>query len=176
MSFSSFKENKLLFENFRKFVNEEIVPEDEPPLEIQPEPERTTYGSQEEYSSASKAEQTAQDKAAEARAILDAERESKADVTQPAIDVMGGISPDDEGSTSIETSGPDALTRAGQAYAQARREGLGMGEVDEHTGIQVALLNLQDTDTDAYNELMSKVQQGEDGKYSFKEQEKPTDF
>ena len=74
MSFSSFKNSKLIFESFRKFVNEQdevdlLAGEEEEVFEMPPEPERTTYGSQEEYTAAKEKaidDQTKSDQEAEA--------------------------------------------------------------------------------------------------------------
>tara|TARA_R110000824_G_scaffold85701_1_gene212746 strand:+ start:215 stop:760 length:546 start_codon:yes stop_codon:yes gene_type:complete len=181
MSFSSFKNSKLIFESFRKFVNEQdevdlLAGEEEEVFEMPPEPERTTYGSQEEYTAAKEKaidDQTKSDQEAEAARLA---RRAAADKRSQETDV---IVPDDV-STDIKTTGPDALSRATKVYLSSRDPEQSYGADSESTGILTTLFKLKKEDPEAHSAFARTVQKGKDEMggvvYSFIPQEKPTDL
>jgi len=180
MSFSSFKENKLLFENFRKFVNEQdevdlLAGEEEEGFEMSPETEQPTYGSQEEYTAAADAAESSLAASGQEAETARLARKAAADKRSQETDVL---IPDDEAPVDVEVAGPDTLTRVTNAYLDARSGAAGGGRAgDEGSGIQQAIINLETSgDKDALRLLMSNVQQGVDGKYSFIKKEKPTEL
>tara|TARA_R110000822_G_scaffold100553_1_gene226276 strand:- start:201 stop:719 length:519 start_codon:yes stop_codon:yes gene_type:complete len=172
MSFSSFKNSKLIFESFRKFVNEQdevdlLAGEEEEVFEMPPEPERPTYGSQEEYTAAADAAESSlavSDQEAETARLA---RKAAADKRSEETDVLIP----DELDTSFETANPDALSRATTAYMAIGSPG------NAGLSIPIALADLYNSgDKEAYRLLKSKVRQDESGMYGFIPQEKPTDF
>ena len=172
MSFSSFKNSKLIFESFRKFVNEQdevdlLAGEEEEVFEMPPEPERTTYGSQEEYTAAADAAESSLAAADQEAEVARLARKAAADERSKETDVLIP----DELNTSFEAATPDALSRAATAYMAIGAPG------NAGLSIPIALADLYNSgDKEAYRLLKSKVQQDENGMYGFIPQEKPTDL
>jgi len=166
MSFSSFKDTKLIFESFRKFTNEaegdgSITFDDDEDIDI-PQATARPNRSQAQHTAAAAAATTARDQQA---AQVAARRAARASKEQAEMDAA-----------FPETTGPDIprqqtaspQQRVQRAYLNARRSGAG----DESSGIARAMMDLQG-DEEALNVFKAMVSGDETSGYSFVRKTKP---
>ena len=168
MSFSSFKDTKLIFESFRKFTNEaegdgSITFDDDEDIDI-PQATARPNRSQAQHTAAAAAATTARDQQA---AQVAARRAARASKEQAEMDAA-----------FPETTGPDIprqqtaspQQRVQRAYLNARRSGAG----DESSGIARAMMDLQG-DEEALNVFKAMVSGDETSGYSFVRKTRPQD-
>ena len=165
MSFSSFKDTKLIFESFRKFTNEAerddfLSDDDDFDIDI-PEPSAPRAPVTRAALDAAEAEreQKAAELADKRKAIAGRER-AEMDAAFP--DKPLGTLPDEQAASPQQ--------RVQREYLNARRSGAG----DESSGIARAMMDLQG-DEEALNVFKAMVSGDETSGYSFVRKTRPQD-
>ena len=164
MSFSSFKDHKLIFENFRKFVNEG---EEEDADIVIPEPTAAPpKRTQAQHSAAAAAAETGRDQQA---ADLAAKRAARASREQAE---MGAAFPEEDPTAfDIPAQQTSPQQRVQQAYISARKSGKADGM---SSGIALAMADLKN-DPEALDTLTSMVSGDPASGYKFVGKGRPQD-